>query len=366
MPSKKRDAKGKTKRPVKKIADFGPISTSKYADTHPKKVKKSYKTKKGQMYWGTAEQFLSSDFARRYAGKVSLIFTSPPFPLNRKKRYGNRQGQEYVTWLASFAAKFKTLLTPDGSIVMEMGNAWEPGKPVMSTLALKALIEFTEAGQLNLCQQFICNNPARLPSPAQWVNVERIRVKDSYTHVWWFSADEKPKANNRNVLIEYSDSMKNLLKTKKYNSGKRPSQFVIGEKSFLTDNAGAIPSNVLTISNTGSSDNYQNYCRDNKLPLHPARMPSKLAEFFIKFLTDKNDLVLDPFAGSNTTGAAAEALGRRWVGIEPQQGYIKGSKARFKAKKVEQLSKKKAKKKQSRKGKRKLKQRNGGRYVRRN
>lgn len=320
----------KTKR---KVNEAGPTSAAKHAETFPKEIKESYKTKKGQMYWGTVEQFLDSPYAKKYAGKVNLIFTSPPFPLNRKKKYGNKQGEEYINWLASFAEKFKSLLTPDGSIVMEMGNAWEPGKPVMSTLTLKALIEFTEAGKLHLCQQFICNNPARLPSPAQWVNVDRIRVKDSYTHVWWFASKDKPKANNRNVLIEYSDSMKQLLKTRKYNAGKRPSEFVIGEKSFLTNNDGAIPSNVLTIANTGSNDNYQQYCRSEDLPLHPARMPGKLAEFFIKFLTDENDLVLDPFGGSNTTGAVSEALGRRWIAIEPQRGYIKGSRARFKVKK---------------------------------
>lgn len=357
MPPRKK--KKVAKRPAKKIASAGPISASKHTETHPRKIKKSYKTKKGQMYWGTAEQFLESPFSKKYTGKVALIFTSPPFPLNRKKKYGNRQGAEYVAWLANLAKKFKTLLAPNGSIVMEMGNAWEPGQPVMSTLALRALIQFAEEGKLNLCQQFICNNPARLPSPAQWVNVDRIRVKDSYTHVWWFAATAKPKANNRNVLIEYSESMKNLLKTKKYNSGKRPSEFVIGEKSFLTDNAGAIPSNVLTIANTGSSEIYQMYCREKGLPLHPARMPSKLAEFFIKFLTDKNDIVLDPFAGSNTTGAAAQMLGRKWVSIEPQQGYIKGSKARFMPKKAAGKTVKKPKPKS--KAKKTGRQKNGRR-----
>jgi site-specific DNA-methyltransferase (cytosine-N4-specific) len=281
------------------------------------------------MYCGTAEEFLSSPIGQRCRGKINLIFTSPPFPLNRKKKYGNLQGYRYTEWLSGFAASFKELLTPDGSIVMEMGNAWEPGRPVMSTLALKALIGFTEAGQLNLCQQFICNNPARLPSPAQWVNVDRIRLKDSYTHVWWMAPSERPKADNRRVLVEYSESMKKLLRTGKYNAGRRPSEYKIGETSFLRDNTGAIPSNVLSISNTGSSDEYQTFCRSNELPLHPARMPSKLAEFFIKLLTEPGDLVLDPFGGSNTTGAAAESLDRRWIAVEPRTDYISGSAARF-------------------------------------
>ena len=149
-----------------------------------------------------------------------MIFTSPPFPLNRKKKYGNKTGEEYLTWLHDLAPRLTELLTPDGSIVMELGNAWEPGSPVMSTLALEAFLAFKEAGKLNLCQQFVCHNPARLPSPAQWVNVERIRVKDSFTHIWWMSPTERPKADNRRVLTEYSDEMKDLLTRRSYNGGR--------------------------------------------------------------------------------------------------------------------------------------------------
>ena len=77
---------------------------------------------------------------------------------------------------------------------MEVGNAWEPGRPVMSTLALRALLAFLDTGKLLLCQQFIYNNPARLPGPAQWVTVERIRVKDSYSHLWWMAANRSSKS----------------------------------------------------------------------------------------------------------------------------------------------------------------------------
>jgi hypothetical protein len=281
------------------------------------------------MYCCPAEEFFSAPAAKRVAGKVQLIFTSPPFPLNRKKAYGNLQGEQYTFWLAKFAPLFKKLLTPTGSIVLEMGNAWEAGQPVMSTLAMEGLLRFLRRGNLKLAQQFICHNPARLPSPAQWVNVERIRLKDSYTHVWWMAASERPYADNRQVLKPYSAAMLSLLKTGKYNSGKRPSEHNIGEKSFLTDNKGAIPSNVLTFSNTGTGDPYQKYCRKHDLKLHPARMHIGLPEFFIKFLTKEGDLVLDPFAGSNTTGAAAEGLKRRWIAIEASQDYVRGSQGRF-------------------------------------
>jgi site-specific DNA-methyltransferase (cytosine-N4-specific) len=304
----------------------------------------SYKTNYGIMYQGDCEEILRKYPVTDYKGKVQLILTSPPFPLNRKKKYGNLTGEEYLNWLKNLAPLFREFLTSDGSIVLEIGNAWEVGRPIMSTLTVKALIAFLEAANLNLCQEFICYNPARLPTPAQWVTVERIRVKDSFTRVWWMAPSERPKANNHNVLTEYSKSMKELLKKGTYNSGHRPSGHHIGEKSFLKDNGGAIPPNlliptpsedslieVLPIANTKASDPYQVYCRQNNISPHPARMQPELAEFFIRFLTDKNDLILDPFAGSNTTGSTAEKLERKWCAIELNTCYIETSEVRFKA-----------------------------------
>ena len=229
----------------------------------------AYKTALGRSVLGKAEDVLQT---RRFAGdldrQVDLIFTSPPFPLNRKKKYGNEQGEAYIDWLADFALLFKKVLKRKGSIVLELGNAWEAGRPVMSTLTLKALLAFLERGEFTLCQQFVWYNPARLPSPAQWVNVERIRVKDAYTHLWWMALTDRPHADNRQVLTEYSDSMKKLLERQSYNTGKRPSEHHIGEKSFLKNNAGAIPSNLITLANTQASSDYLNYCRAHDLQPH--------------------------------------------------------------------------------------------------
>lgn len=291
----------------------------------------AYYTQLGQMFLGDARQVIESEIIGKYRGQVQLIFTSPPFPLNRKKKYGNLRGEDYVEWLVAFAPLFRELLTDDGSIVIELGNSWEPKRPVMSSLNVRALLSFQDRGQLSLCQQFVCYNPARLPSPVQWVNVERIRLKDAFTYVWWLSPNDHPKADNRRILKPYSSSMRQLLSSKKYNSGKRPSEHNIGKTSFLTDNKGAIPPNVLVLANTRANDLYQAYCRDHGLPTHPARMHLGLPEFFIKFLTDPKDLVMDPFAGSNTTGAVAEQLGRRWISIEIEERYVTGSHAWFRS-----------------------------------
>jgi DNA modification methylase len=306
------------------------------------KVRSAYSTALGRMFQGQAEDVLRDSRCERWKGKVQLVFTSPPFPLQREKKYGNLTGASYSEWLAGFARTWTEYLTPDGSIVVEVGNGWNPGTPTMSTTSLKALLAFQEAAGLYLCQEFICFNPARLPTPAEWVTVRRVRVKDSFTRVWWMSPTPHPKADNRRVLTDYSPSMRKLLSRGTYNGGKRPSEHSVGHRSFLTDNGGAIPPNVLvppgsdepplevlSIPNTNSRDRFRRLCKEHGLASHPAVMPELLVEFFIRFLTDLNDVVMDPFAGSNTTGAVAERLQRRWLAIEANGAYAESSRMRF-------------------------------------
>jgi len=308
----------------------------------------SHRTELGTYYAGDSEELLLSEMGDELRGRVQLILTSPPFPLNNKKSYGNLKGDLYKRWFAGLAKIFSDMLTHDGSIVIEMGNSWVPGRPVQSLLHLESLIDFVNYpdADLRLCQQFVCYNPSRLPSPAQWVTVKRIRVTDSYTHIWWMAKTDYPKADNRKVLRPYGKSMKQLLEQKSYKVGKRPSEHVISESGFLTNNGGSITPNLFelealdkkrkvrlpntfSMSNTNSNDFFLRTCRERAIKPHPARMPVGLAAFFIQFLTDPGDLVLDPFAGSNTTGFAAECLGRKWVSIEIKEDYAQQSMVRF-------------------------------------
>lgn len=258
-----------------------------------------------------------------------MIFTSPPFPLNRAKKYGNLNGDEYKKWLCDVVKSMLPLLTKDGSIVIEIGNAWNYGEPTFSTLPMETLLSIKNECGLSLCQEFIYYNPARLPSPIQYVNIDRTRVKDSFTRVWWFSRSATPKANNRNVLKQYSKQMKKLLETGQYNAGERPSEHSISETSFNNDNGGAIPSNVIIASNTNSKDPYLLRCKEKGMKIHPARMPFEVPRFFINLLTDEDDIVMDCFAGSNTTGYCAEEAKRRWISVEADKDYYMGSKYRF-------------------------------------
>ncbi len=313
-----------------------------------------HETPLGKYYLGDSGAVLQGELGATLAGQVNLILTSPPFPLNKKKKYGNLRGDEYRHWLSRLAPIFSRLLAPDGSIVIELGNAWEPGRPVQSLLHLHSLIDFVENAQadLRLCQQFVCYNPARLPGPAQWVTIERTRVTDSFTQVWWMAKSDRPKADNRRVLRPYSDSMNSLLERGRYNSGGRPSEHAISEAGFLTNHGGSImpnvveleardpqdqlrlPENTLRFANTQSNDDFHRRCQSEGITPHPARMPAGLASFFIEFLTEPGDLILDPFGGSNTTGYVSETMDRRWIAVEADAQYAIQSRLRFPAETV--------------------------------
>ncbi len=261
------------------------------------------------------------------AASVALIVTSPPFALTRKKDYGNKQEDEYIQWFRDFAEQFRRILRNDGSLVIDLGGAWKPGLPVRSLYHFKLLVMLCEEYGFHLAQEFYWWNPSKLPAPAEWVTVRRIRVKDGVNTVWWLSRTPWPRASNRRVLQPYSDSMKTLLASG-YKPMLRPSGHDISSK-FSVNNGAAIPPNLLAIPNTESNSRYLRYCRDIGVKPHPARFPAALPEYFIRMLTDPEDSVLDPFAGSCITGEVAERLGRKWTCVETVETYLLGARGRF-------------------------------------
>ncbi len=263
-------------------------------------------------------------------GSVQLVMTSPPFSLQRKKEYGNKEQWEYVDWLSQFGKQVRNKLKDDGSFVIDLGGAYRKGIPARSLYNFRVLINFCDNLGYFLAEDFYWFNPSKLPSPIEWVNKRKLRAKDSINTIWWFSKTEWPKADVSNVLTEYSERMKTLLKNPDsfYKPKKRPSGHDIS-KSFGKNNGGAIPSNLLQYANSESNSQYLTGCNVIGKKQHPARFPSKLPEFFIKFLTEPGDIVLDIFAGSNTTGATAEKEGRRWISFEENIEYVGTSSFRF-------------------------------------
>ncbi|WP_026082362.1 DNA-methyltransferase [Mastigocladopsis repens] len=282
-----------------------------------------YLQKNGAAYLGDSLKLLT--FIKD--NNINLILTSPPFALTRKKEYGNESAEKYIEWFLPFAYEFKRVLAENGSFILDLGGAYLPGHPVRSIYQYDLLLRLCKEVGFFLAQEFYHYNPARLPTPAEWVTIRRIRVKDSVNVVWWLSKTPHPKADNRKVLKPYSQSMKQLLKNG-YKAKIRPSGHDISEK-FQKDNQGAIPPNLLELANTESNSAYLRRCKAAGIQPHPARFPQSFAEFFIKFLTDEGDIVLDPFAGSNTTGFVAEILQRKWISFEMNEDYIIGSRYRF-------------------------------------
>ena len=286
----------------------------------------AYRTDKGRAFVGDSIELISD----LDDDSVNLAFTSPPFALLRKKEYGNKDQHEYVEWLSKFAELILPKLKDDGSLVIDLGGAYKKGVPVRSLYNYRVLIHFCDVLGYNLAEEFFWFNPSKLPGPIEWVNKRKIRVKDSVNTVWWFSKSNFPKADIKNVLAPYSDRMKKLIKdpSKFYKPAVRPSGHNIGS-SFGKDNGGAIPSNLLSFSNSESNSSYMSGCKRLGIKAHPARFPRKLPEFFINLLTEENDLVVDFFGGSNTTGEVAEKLNRKWLSFELDRSYVAASSFRF-------------------------------------
>ena len=298
-------------------------------------------------------------------GSVNLFMTSPPFALHRKKEYGNEPEGQYVEWFRDFALVMWDKLTDDGSLVIDLGGAWQKGRPARSLYQFKLLIDLCEGlGDKNfvLAQEFYWYNPSKMPLPAQWVNVDRCRVKDSVNVIWWLSKTAKPNASNKRVLKPYGKDMEQLLARQSYNGGKRPGGQRVNPETWKKRHQGAIPPNVLEFPQSdeqvvaeadglrenflrfGGSESRSRYHRafkalqahyadDDDLAerarKHPARFPTQLPKFFVEFLTEPGDLVVDGFAGSNVTGQVAEDLGRRWAAFELHRYYLEPSIARF-------------------------------------
>ena len=306
--------------------DMEVIEVKHVRDLMPPETSPTYVTHFGAAYCGDSLELLT----QIPDNSVNLVLTSPPFALQRKKEYGNKNQDEYINWLMKFAKLVYQKLTGDGSFILDLGGAYRKGVPARSLYNFRVPIRFCDELGFFLAEDFYWFNPSKLPSPIEWVNKRKLRAKDSVNTVWWFSKTEWPKADVTKVLTEYSERMKKLLQDPDefYTPKKRPSGHDIS-KSFAKNNGGAIPSNLLQIPNTESNSQYLNGCKTVGTKGHPARFPSKLPEFFIRFLTEPSDLVIDIFAGSNTTGAVAETESRRWLAFELQSEYLAASSFRF-------------------------------------
>ncbi len=282
-----------------------------------------YRTDLGAAYLGDARDLIGAV----PDDSIDLVITSPPYALHFQKEYGNPVKDAYVEWFLPFAEGVKRVLKDSGSFVLNIGGSYEGGAPVRSLYQFRLLLRLVDDLGFRLAQEFFWFNPAKLPAPAEWVNVRRIRVKDSVEYIWWLSKGDWPHADNIKVLVEYSPDMRRLIR-KGVRAARRPSGHNITKK-FARDRGGAIPPNLIACGNNESNSHYIRRCKEEGIKPHPARFPAALPEFFIRFLVPEEGTVLDIFAGSKTSGAVAERLGRRWLAFEKEREYLEASRFRF-------------------------------------
>jgi DNA modification methylase len=279
----------------------------------------------GVLIWANAEDVISVVERK----SVQALITSPPYPLLRQKQYGNLESRAWLDWMLKLAEGWRELLTDDGSLFLNLGPVWTPGQPTQDLYVERLSLEMCDRLGYHLAQRLEWHSPSRLPQPIEWVCVRRVRLKPTTETVLWFSPSANPKADNRNILVPYSESMKRTLANGQ-KKATRPSGAWISE-AFGIDNGGAIPSNLIVASNAASNDAYHRACRENDFVAHPATFPAALPELAIKLTTDECDVVMDPFAGSGTTCKVAQKLNRRFIGVERSRTYLDSAIARLEA-----------------------------------
>jgi len=283
-----------------------------------------YETENGVALWADA----TTAAAVIEDSSIQLIITSPPYDLVTPKHYGNLNGKAYLDWLTGLAAEWKRMLVDDGSLVLNLGDVWEKGQPTVSLYQERLLLRLVDDLGYHLAQKVVWHNPAKIPS-SDWVTVKRVRIKNAVENFYWLGKGRNPKADNRRILKPYTQRMTNTIAAGGETRRVRPGGHGDTRGSFGRDNGGTIPSNMFEATNAKSNDAYCRGCREQGLPIHPARYPDNIPAMFVKMLTDPGDTVADFFGGSGSIGEVCECLGRRWITSERSLTYIEGSRNRF-------------------------------------
>lgn len=275
-----------------------------------------YTTQNGNAYCGDSLKLIPEILEDN---SVDLLFTSPPFPLLVEKEYGNVNQERYIDFFMPYVESILPKIKDTGSIVLDFGNTWSKGIPAFNIYQFRILLKLVDDYGLYLACPMYWYNPSRLPLPAIFTAKRKLRPVDKIDNVWWLCKSPlETKSDMTQVLVPYSKSMKKFFR--KHRNNKSMS-WQKGE--------GALPCNLLEIPNTNNRSQYHVACRKLKIKGQPSTMPPKLAEWFIKALTVEGDLILDIFAGSNTTGYVAETLNRRFITIEERLEYVAKSSFRF-------------------------------------
>lgn len=253
---------------------------------------------------------------------VNMIFTSPPYA-DQIKDYGKTDVKispdRFDDWFLPRAREMYRILKDDGSFVLNINDKVDG--PYQNIFVFKLVVMLVEKAGFHLVRDYIWYNPATPPNVFSRGNMGR--TKKSHEYCFWFSKTDHWKFDMTPIRKPYSERMKEQFAAGPQGdraANTRPSRHNFDLSHAWKDNGGADPGSVIEISNTSSNDTFHRLCKQFGAS-HPARFPSKLAEFFILAGTDEGDVVLDPFGGSGTTAITASRLNRNFEYIEINPDY---------------------------------------------
>lgn len=288
-----------------------------------------FSTDLGVAILGCAESVFTSKME-----EITLVITSPPYPLHTPRAYGNPTLDQYVDWICKMLEPVVRNLVPGGSICLNVSNdIFEPGMPARSIYREELVVALRRRLGLYKMDELIWENPSKPPGPVRYASIDRTQLNVAWEPVYWFTNNPMlVKSNNRRVLQPHTERHLDLI----HNGGEQRTAsfsdgaYLLKPGAYGNQTDGRIPRNVLRFGHRCAAQTaYKKAARGLGLPVHGAPFPLKLASFLIEFLSEPGDLVADLFMGSFTVADAAERLGRRWLGTECMIEYVLGGSTRF-------------------------------------
>jgi len=268
-------------------------------------------------------------------GSISLVMTSPPYPVLARE-YGKFALPEWLAWMSDLTGLWKSLLSDDGTLAINLMDCHVPGAPTISPYIERFTLDTIDRHGFHLAGRQFWHSPSKLGN-LEWAIKRRATLKNSVEQILLFSKSENPNWDSRRLPLEpYAHrtpaQQASDARRREKAAGMatiRPGGYDINEAAFAAKGEGALPGNLLISGGVGGGGNYAKRCRAAGITPHPARFPEALPRKVILLTTEPGQTVYDPMAGSNTTGKVALDLGRRFISSEPVLDYARTSAFRF-------------------------------------
>ncbi len=222
---------------------------------------------------------------------IDLIVTSPPY--NIGKEYEKKQPLlSYLNWSREILAECKRVLKDTGSIFYQVGTyVGKKGAHFPWDIMLFPI--FVDLG-------FIPRN--RIVWIRQHGTHAKYKFSNRHETVLWFT-----KSNSYKFYLDDIRVPQIFPKKKNYRKGRDYGKFTSNPR-------GKNPGDVWAFRNVKHNHEEQTE--------HPCQFPEDFVTRIILSTTETNDIVLDPFIGSGTTGIVARNHNRRFIGCEIVKQYV--------------------------------------------